>query len=48
VGYFRIDAVLNCTVEKHIFHFDSHLKNEMLVENSCIMGVTPCRLVDKY
>ena len=38
MGYFHIDAVLNCTVVKHIFQFDSHLKNEMLVEDSCILG----------
>lgn len=36
--YFRIDAALNCTIEKHIFLFDSHIKNQMLVEDSCILG----------
>ena len=36
--YFRIDAVLNCTVEKHIFQFDSHVKNQVLFEDSCILG----------
>ena len=37
--YFRIVAALNCTVEKHIFQFDSHIKNEML------RVVVPCILV---
>lgn len=36
--YFHIDAVLNYTIEKHIFQFDSHIKNQMLIEDSCILG----------
>ena len=36
-GIFFIAAVLNCTIEKHIFQFDSHVKNQML-EDSCILG----------
>lgn len=36
--YCPFDAVLKCTIEKHVLEFGFSIKKELLVEDSCLLG----------